>query len=618
MARPELNPKRESIRPDLGSDPPRSPAEPNPSSLRERAEAQATGRDSERALGYDRPELDSEAARALVHELQVHQIELEIQNEELRRVMAELEESHQHFHALFHQAPLGYLLLDEVGLICEVNETFCRMVGQPRAHLSGTPFVECIEGNGREIFLARYRAFFRNPVGKQIETLIRREANPAFHAELKGALPGHILGRPLGDNAPRLLLAVTDITERKWAEEKRLQLERQMQQSQKLESLGVLAGGIAHDFNNLLAIILGNASLALDELSPSSPARQSLWAIEQTSLRAAELCRQMLAYSGKGRFVMENVQLSDLISGMTSLLKASISKKAVLNLNLNLSKPLPLLRGDPNQLRQVVMNLIINASEALGDHTGAIAVSTGVIDCSREALARLHGGEENLSEGPYVWLEVADTGGGMSPEVQQRIFEPFFTTKFTGRGLGLPAVLGIVRGHRGVLKLETRAGEGTSFTVLFPALALESTPWLSGATEASNRRQSGLILLVDDEESVRVLGVRMLERLGFQALTAANGREALELFRTRRGEIALVLLDLTTPELNGEETVQELRRLDPKIPIVMSSGYAESEIVSRFADQRLAGFLQKPYTMTALLECLRGALGEGILPPPPP
>ncbi|MFZ1325855.1 MAG: ATP-binding protein [Candidatus Contendobacter sp.] len=578
--------------------------------LREKAEVSVAGRYLERGL-YDIPELASEQAKKLVHELQVHQIELEIQNEELRRIMLELEESHKHFSALFQQAPLGYLLLDEVGLIREVNETFCRMMGQPRSQVIGNPFVECMDGSGRDVFLARYRAFFRNPVDKRLEVLIRRERGPAFHADLKGALLTSALGRQQTNQQPRLLLAVTDITERKWAEEKRLQLERQMQQSQKLESLGVLAGGIAHDFNNLLAIILGNASLALDELPSNSAARDSLGAIEQTSLRAAELCRQMLAYSGKGRFVMENLGLSDLIDSMTTLLKASISKKAILNLNLHPTEPLPPLRGDPSQIRQVVMNLVVNASEALNDRAGAIAVSTGVMECSREYLAQVYG-EENLREGDYVWLEVADTGCGMSAEVLQRMFEPFFTTKFTGRGLGLAAVLGIVRGHQGALKVESEPGGGTTFKVLFPAVEVGKTAvQREGISDASAWKKSGAILLVDDEESVRILGLRMLERLGFQALAACNGRQALDLFRERPGEIALVLMDLTMPELNGEDTLQELRQLDPRIPVVMSSGYAESEIIARFARQRLAGFLQKPYTMATLMDCLRGALSDG-------
>ncbi|MFO1372636.1 MAG: ATP-binding protein [Candidatus Competibacteraceae bacterium] len=380
-----------------------------------------------------------------MHELQVHQVELELQNEELRRITVELEQSRDQFSLLFHRAPIGYLVLSNVGLIHEVNEAFCRMVSSERDQLVWQPLLERMEGDDRGVFLARYRALFKNPAGKSFETLILRAQGPAFYAHIEGALiPRTALGRQPTDDTPLLLLAVTDITGRKWAEEKRLQLERQMQQTQKLESLGVLAGGIAHDFNNLLAIILGNASLALDELPLMSPARDSLRAIEETSLRAAELCRQMLAYSGKGRFIVENIRLGDLIAEMVSLLRASISKKAILNLNLQES--LPPLRGDPSQIRQVVMNLVINASEALGEGSGVITISTGITECSREYLRDVYL-DEHLTEGFYVWLEIADTGCGMDPETQRRIFEPFFTTKFTGRGLGLSSVLGIVRGH---------------------------------------------------------------------------------------------------------------------------------------------------------------------------
>ena len=431
--------------------------------------------------------------------------------------------------------------------------------------------------------------------------------DPGFHAHLEGATLSHSLGRPPVNNVPLLLLAVTDITERKSAENKRLQLERQMQETQKLESLGVLAGGIAHDFNNLLTVILGNASLALDELPPTSAAGDNLKAIEHTALRAAELCRQMLAYSGKGRFVIEAVELGALIQDMVSLLKASISKKAMLHLNL--AESLPSLRGDPSQIRQIVMNLVINASEALGEHAGTITLATGLLEASPEPLAGIHL-DEPLAEGPYVWLEVSDTGCGMDPETRRRIFEPFFTTKFTGRGLGLSAVLGIVRGHQGALKVQSEPGKGTSFKVLFPAAPQEvPTPPRSGEPKPGLWKGAGTILLVDDEESVRTMGRRMLERSGFQVLTAADGRAALEIYRARRGEIALVLLDLTMPDLDGEETFHELRQIDPNVRVVMSSGYTESEIIPRFAGQGLTGFLQKPYTTAALMECLRGSLG---------
>ncbi len=569
--------------------------------LREKAEASV-------ARQYLEPQdLSGEQARKLVHELQVHQIELEIQNEELRRVTAELEQSRNQFALLFQQAPVGYLVLNEGGLIHEVNETFCRMVEKDRKNLIGSPFSQCMEDSDRGVFLARYRAFFKSPVEKSLEAFILRKWGPAFYAHMEGALVGAALGRRRPDAPPMLLLAVTDITERKWAEDKRLQLERQMQQTQKLESLGVLAGGVAHDFNNLLAIILGNASLALDELPPISSVRDSLRVIETTSLRAAELCRQMLAYSGKCLFVNEPIRLKDLTEEMVSLLKSSISKKAVLNLNLG--ERLPPLRGDPSQIGQVIMNLVINASEAVGDRNGVITISTGVSNCSRQNLRGIYL-DEDWVEGDYVWLEVADTGCGMDAETQQRIFEPFFTTKFTGRGLGLSAVLGIVRGHKGMLKVESQPGKGATFKTFFPASQEE--PALLVDRESGARSETwkgaGTILLVDDEESVRTMGKRMLKRLGFTVLTAVDGREALEIYRAQRGEIELVLLDLTMPCMDGEEALDELHRFDPEARVVMSSGYTESEIAARFAGKRLSGFLQKPYALYELAQCLHRAL----------
>ena len=572
--------------------------------LREKAEADAARRRQELVA------LAGEQSSKLVHELQVHQIELEIQNEELRRVMTELEQSRNQFSLLFHQAPIGYLVLNDVGLVQEINETFCRMVNRTRDQLIGTPFSECMEGDDRGVFLARYRAFFMAPAGKSLEALILRAQGPAFFAHMEGAVIRLTLGRQPATNAPLLLLSVTDITERKWAEEKRLQMERQMQQTQKLESLGVLAGGIAHDFNNLLTIILGNASLALDEMPPLSPARDSLKAIEATSLRAAELCRQMLAYSGKGRFVIENIRMNDLIGEMISLLKASISKKAILNLNLK--EPLPPLRGDPSQIRQVLMNLVFNASEAIDEHGGVITISTGMMECSSGDISEIYL-DDNLTEGLYVWLEVSDTGCGMDHETQRRIFEPFFTTKFTGRGLGLSAVLGIVRGHKGALKVYSEPARGTTFKVLLPAAESDKppVPQSGGSPQHSDWKGAGTILLVDDEESVRNLGNRMLERLGFKVLIAMDGQQAVEAFRELHNEIVLVILDLTMPYMDGEETFRELRRIDPKVRVIMSSGYTESEIIPRFAGKRLSGFLQKPYTLDTLTQRLRDVLDLG-------
>lgn len=398
-----------------------------------------------------------------------------------------------------------------------------------------------------------------------------------------------------------------DITERKRAQAQQQKLETQMQQVQKLESLGVLAGGIAHDFNNLLMCILGNADLALADLPPMSPGREHIREIERASRRAADLCRQMLAYSGKGRFVVEDVSLSELVEEMVHLLRTSISKKAILNLNLE--KILPHLRGDSTQVRQIVMNLVINASEAIGERSGVITISTGAMECTADYLREAYL-DDNLRPGFYVWLEVSDTGCGMDQSTVHRIFEPFFTTKFAGRGLGLSAVLGIVRSHKGALKVYSEPGKGTTFKVLFPASeeSVETRkPSRQGNTE---RRFSGTVLLVDDEETIRATGKMMLERMGYTVLVASDGREAIKMYPLHRDKISVVLLDLTMPHLNGEETFRELRQMNPQVRVIMSSGYSETDISSRFAGKGLAGVIQKPYTRAELTQCLSAAVPE--------
>jgi signal transduction histidine kinase len=405
-----------------------------------------------------------------------------------------------------------------------------------------------------------------------------------------------------------------DVTDRKRVEEEKQSLERQVQQAQKMESLGVLAGGIAHDFNNLLMVVLGHAELALKEISPMSPARRSLTEITTASQRAADLSRQMLAYAGKSSFALERLDLRDLVEEMAHLLKTTISKKAILNLNLE--RELPPIQADPSQIRQIAMNLIINASEAIGDRSGVITVSVGATRCDEEYLRKTEL-REALAPGLYVHIEVTDTGHGMDVETRSRIFEPFFSTKFTGRGLGLAAALGIVRAHRGAMKVYSEPGKGTTFKVLFPAL--EDTGENTRSSEPSplaDWRGKGTILLVDDEESLLALGARMLELLGFTVLTAADGRQAVDLYRERGKEIDLVLMDLTMPHMDGAEAFGELRRLNPEVRVVLASGYSHEDVASRFAGKHLDGVLQKPYTIAKLREALAGLLpkrpdGEG-------
>jgi signal transduction histidine kinase/CheY-like chemotaxis protein len=402
------------------------------------------------------------------------------------------------------------------------------------------------------------------------------------------------------------------------AGEERLVLERKMLEAQKLESLGVLAGGIAHDFNNLLAVILGNAELALLDLPPESPARASIAQIEVAARRAAGLTQQMLAYSGRGHFVVGRYDLNALIAEMTELLKASVPKQVALRFAL--AAQLPLILADATQIRQVVLNLVINAAEAIGERDGSIIVTTRVRQVDRAYLARADL-TPDLAAGMYVELEVADTGHGMDAATQAKIFEPFFTTKFTGRGLGLAAVLGIVRGHRGALTVQSAPGQGTTFRVLLAVAAEESNDWDEtpppdrGASTPSPtlaHPSGGVVLIVDDEEHVRAVAARILEQAGYSVLLAADGAAGVELYRARVGQIDCVLLDLTMPRLSGKQTFYELLQLDPNVRVVIMSGYDEQETAERFTELEPAGFLHKPFTIESLHAAIAQALDRAI------
>ena len=427
--------------------------------LRKRAEAKLEREPQ------DIPDLSLEETRTLVHELRTHQIELEMQNEELRRAQDELVESRDRYSDLYDFAPIGYVTVNHKGLILEANLTLAEMLGVERQTLLKQPVSAFIIPDDQDIYYRHRRDVLASkPRNSCRIRLLRRAAEPLW-VEMDSIL---IETDERGDT--RLRTVISDITERKQAEEQKQTLERRLQQAQKLETLGVLAGGIAHDFNNLLMVILGNTELALFRLSPMSPARDNLQEIEKASDRAAELVNQMLAYSGRGRFVVEPININELVQEMAHLLEISISKKVVLNYHF--AENLPTFDGDVTQIRQIIMNLITNASEAIGDNSGFIALSTGAMDCDHAYLNDVNevlqaSLDEPLPEGIYTYLEVADTGCGMNAETVEKIFDPFFTTKFTGRGLGMSTVLGIMRGHKGALKIHSEIGKGTTFKVFF-------------------------------------------------------------------------------------------------------------------------------------------------------
>jgi PAS domain S-box-containing protein len=386
-----------------------------------------------------------------------------------------------------------------------------------------------------------------------------------------------------------------DVTERLRLAQQRLEV--QLQRTQRMEALGMLAGGIAHDFNNLLVGILGHLSLAKAHLDSDGPAAHHVARAEAAAERAADLTRQMLAYSGKGRFVVEPLDLSQLVQEIAELLRVSISKRATLALDL--PEHLPLVEADASQMRQIAMNLLTNASDALGERQGTIRVTIRAVDLD----GRADTSDLDLTEGRYVALEVADTGVGMDEATRRRMFDPFFTTKPHGHGLGLAAIQGIVRGHRGGIVVYSEPGHGTTIRVLLPTT--ERAPIARYVPEPAPTVGPATVLVVDDDPYVRDFACSALELAGFSVLPASDGDVAVEIFQRDPERVSVVLLDLTMPRMDGEATFRELRKLKANLPIILSSGHNQQDAITRFAGKGLADFLQKPYRASDLIARIR-------------
>jgi len=403
---------------------------------------------------------------------------------------------------------------------------------------------------------------------------------------------------------------VIDITAQVEAQEENRRLAQQLLQAQKLESLGILAGGLAHDFNNVLTGVMGHAALARFAHEDGRPeqALESMEQVEALSLQAADLCKQLLAYSGRGKFVVRPLDVSRVVREVASMLQVAISKKA--ELVLELPEGLTAILGDRAQLQQIVMNLLSNASDALGEASGTIQVRVSEREVGAAELAELTPGCGPLEPGRYLSLLVEDDGVGMSAETKERLFEPFYTTKFAGRGLGLAAVLGIIRSHQGGIFLRSREGEGTRFELVFPPCDAPALP--DHEPEVSDRplpKGGGTVLLVDDEAILRQVGGRLLGLLGYEVELAVDGMDALEKLRDHGERYRFVVLDQAMPRLSGRETLQELRQLLPELPVILCSGYNQEQAID--ADQEGASleFLQKPYRLEQLTRAIERATG---------
>jgi PAS domain S-box-containing protein len=517
------------------------------------------------------------------------------------RVQAETtaREREQFCQKLIEATETGYVVLDEEGRLMQANAEYVRLTGhQSLEEVLGRRVAEWTAVHDRE----------RNT--QEVAKILAHGGTSHFevdHLRADGTIiPIEVNARVVRSSRGREIIGLCrDISGRRAAESERQEIQRKVQETQKLESLGILAGGIAHDFNNLLTAVLGNATLAMEEAPAGSRSAEYLHQIELAAKRAADLCQQMLAYSGRGRFEVSGVNLNYVLTETADLLRVTIPKGA--SLVLDLAPDLPPIEGDATQLRQVIMNLVINAAEAINGGEGVVEIKTGVREVDADFLSTALLSAER-KPGKYIFLEVTDTGCGMSGETRERIFDPFFTTKFTGRGLGLAAVLGIVRGHGGTMHVESAVGHGSTFTILMPVVAEGTGEATSRTASPEAWRGRGTALVVDDEASVRKTTSQMLNALGFEVDTAEDGMQAIELLQASPGRYATVVLDLTMPKLDGFGVLAEMRSLRPSPPVLMMSGYNVTEILARPGGHRPAAFLQKPFSFRSLREKLQALL----------
>ncbi len=493
-------------------------------------------------------------------------------------------------------APFGMWLRDEASRYVYANPEYLRITRLPADRLVGRGVNELWPAETAERFAAAdRRVLSARQVVDVFDTVNGPDGDPRTWHNVKF---------PLHAEDGRWYVAGIgiDVTDRQRAEDARRAVERQLLQAQKLESLGVMAGGVAHDFNNLLTTILGNAGLARLQ-TPDGPGGDCLRRIEAAAGAAAGLCQQMLAYSGRGQFVVGRLQLTELVREMAPVLRSVVPGGA--ELVLALDAPAPPVRGDAAQMRQVILNLVANAADAVADGGGRVQVSTAALHASAEGLAA-RPATRHLSAGLYAVLEVADTGVGMDEGTRARIFDPFFSTKFTGRGLGLSAVQGVVRGHKGAVDVDSAPGRGSTFRVYLPGVGSSADPTLN-----QPRGNGKTVLVIDDEEDLRMVARKLLEAAGFTVLTAADGRDGLDTFRSFHEQVSAVLLDLTMPPPDGRATFRELRAIRADVPVVLCTGYGRQEVLASFGSDRPTGFLRKPFTAGELHAAVFEAVGAG-------
>lgn len=522
-----------------------------------------------------------------------------------KEIETELAQSEEKFRAISCMASDAIVLMDMEGKVTYWNSTAQRIFGYSSGEAVGNDLHKMLLPDEQiPSYIKAFQRFRETGLSKFENRLVEFTAKKKDGCKVCVEVSFssvRISGKPF------FLGIIRDISGKKEEEEQRRRLDIKLRQAQKIESLGVLAGGVAHDFNNLLMGVLGYAEIALLKITKESPVRPAIQNIINAAQKAAELSSQMLSYAGRGIFELETVNLARLIEETSHLLQSMVSKKVILKLEL--TSDIPPVNVDPTQIRQVLMNLVINASESIGERSGLINISTGVIQADTAYLAETYL-DEGLKDGYYSYIEVSDTGCGMDHETIKKIFDPFFTTKFHGRGLGLAASLGIIRAHKGAIKVYSEPVKGTTFKVLFPCdhEAFYDKKEIKSNELLANIGKNSTILVADDEESVRTITKMMLEEFGFRVIMAQDGRDAVEKFKKHQKEINAVILDLIMPHLAGDEVYREMRRISPDVKVILSSGYSERDVISKFAGKKIMGFLQKPFKADELIAKIKSTI----------
>ena len=513
-----------------------------------------------------------------------------------------LRDSEEKFRNYFEMPLVGIAIISPESKWLKVNQKLCDIFGYTSEELQLKVWTDLLFSDDLNDEIIRFHDLLQGVTEGQYseKRFIRKNGEPIY-AFVNSRCVTNSDGYP-----EYIILVIQDITEHRKADKERLELERRLLHSQKLESLWLLAGGVAHDFNNYLTVIMGNLDLALMKSTAGFKGRSNLEEAISAAQKAEETTHKMLVYTGSGPTVLNKTDINRIIEENALLFSKSIQQNALLKLNL--SADVPLIEADAGQIEQIFINLVTNACEAIGENYGVIFISTGVIECDAYYLNRCRL-ENKPKPGSFVFFEISDTGAGMDEETKERLFDPFFTTKFTGRGLGMSAVMGIVRGHKGAVFVESELGEGTSVRILLPMNIKEQLKLFPaghteevGAEKGGSKDKWGTILVVDDEVMVGRMSAKILKHLGYNVFSAEDGPEAIEIFKEKADEISCVVLDISLPGMDNLTVLSELRKIKSQVKVILSTSINEQEASERFSNEGFDGFIHKPYLIKNISE----------------